>query len=184
MTNTYGTKRRRFTRKQIIVASAAGAVLLAPAAAFAAVQIFGFGDFTGTAAANGTLQVVNGTAGLTKTLAPGQTVGVKGNVKNPNDYPIKVTDLYVKNSSVAISGGSATECKITLNGGTAAAFPKPEGGFEAAGTATKFTLPTAVEIPAGFTVQVTVPNVIKQDDSATKMCGVSASYAVGGIVGS
>ncbi len=176
------TKKRK---RKVVIASVIGAAVLIPGAAWAAVNIFGFGNFEAAAAANGTLQIVDGTAGLTKTLAPGQTVGVKGNVKNTNDYDITVTDLYVKKAGLQVTGGdNATVCKVSFAGGTDAAYPKADGsGFEANGTAVKFELATPAVIPAGFTKQITVADVIKQDASATKMCGVKADYAVGAKVG-
>lgn len=174
-------------KRKVIIGSAVAAAVLIPGAAWAAVNIFGFGSFEADAAANGTITVAPGTTSLTKTLAPGETVGVKGNVTNGNDYKITVTDLYVKKSTLAVTGGTPAECDISFAGGVDAPMPKVGGGDEGPNTAVKFTLPGGgVEIPAGpgYTKQIVVNNVIKQASTATKMCGVKADYAVGAKVGS
>lgn len=169
-------------RRKIIVVSALAAVLVLPAAAWAAVNLFGFGTFEQAAGTATELQII-GTPTTTKSLAPGQTVGVTGVVRNPNDYPIKVTGIIIKKDSVQVTGGTATECKLTFGpAGAPAEFPAHAPDAAVAGS-TGFAVSPSVEIPANDQRAVTVANVIKQDSSATKLCGVKAAYAVVGIVG-
>lgn len=184
VTTTYASKhvdnaKPKRNKRKIIVVSAIAGTLLAPAAAWAAVELFGFGTFESGATTTQEL-VITDTA-LTNSLAPGQTVGVKGIVKNTNDFPVKVTGIIVKNSSVTVSGGTPTECAVTYAGGSATTFPAH--GSVGSGPGTGFTLASPVNLDPGQSVWVTVPNVIKQDASATKLCTVKADYAVRGIVG-
>ncbi len=168
-------------RKKIIAGAAIAGVLI-PGAAWAAVNLFGFGTFTQAA---GTTKVltIEGTPTTTKTLVPGQTVGVKGNVKNSNDFPVKVTGIIVKKGSEKTTGGTAEQCMITFApGGKTAEFPK-NGDDPAVPGSTAFDLKTPVEIPAGFTKEIVVADVLKQDSKAKVLCGVSAEYAVVAVVG-
>ncbi len=171
-------------KRKIAIAAVAALAVGVPATAWAAVNFFGFGSFEQGPAAAGTIAITNGA--LANTLAPGQTVGVKGNVKNTNDYPITVKSLYIKKSSMALlpAGAAQADCKITPMPGADVAFPKPDGTDEGPNTGIKYNLATPVVIQPGFTTTVTVPNVIKQDASATKMCGVKADYAVEFAAGS
>jgi hypothetical protein len=176
--------RKRFWTKKKIVAGGIAAAVLVPTAAWAAVTLFGFGDFNAAAATPGTLNIV-GTPTTTKTLAPGTTVGVTGNVQNPNDYAVSVTGIIVKNSTFTVTGGSASECKVgPASGGTTTTFPKEGSTAAIANGGTQYNLAAPVNVPANSTVTVTVPNVITQDASATAFCGVTAHYAVAGTVGS
>lgn len=169
-------------RRKVIVVSAIIGTLAAPAVAWAAVQLFGFGTFNSAATTTQNL-TIEGTPTTTSNLAPGQTVGVKGNVKNPNDFPVSVTGIIVKKDSGAItSGGTPAECKITLAPGTSATFPE-NGADPAVPGSTAFSLAAPVTIAPNATIAITVPNVVKQDASATKLCGFTAKYAVRAIVG-
>jgi len=175
--------KRKFTRKQIVIASVLGAVIIAPPAAYAAVKIFGFGSFEQAAGTPTALQIT-GTPTTTKTLAPGQTVGVKGIVKNTNDFPVKITSIVIKkDSETVVPAADAAACKISLVApASTTTFPEGNGSTPAASPV--YNLSTAVTIQPGFSTEIVVPNVVTQDATATKLCGIKADYAVIGEVGS
>lgn len=182
--------RRKRNRKKIAFISAVATVLLAPVAAWAAVQLFGFGTFSADAATPGILTINGGPNAphTTGTLAPGQTVGVTGSVHNPNDYPVQITEIAVKTSSLHATppaGHVESECKITLVGGTTTATGFPAHAPDGALPGTRFT-PTGapITIAPGGDANVTVVGIIHQDSTASVMCGVTGEYAVIGQVGS
>jgi hypothetical protein len=168
-------------KKKVIVISAVVGVLAAPGLAWAAVELFGFGSFNSAATTAQNLTIV-GDPTTTKPLAPGQTVGVKGIVKNTNDFPVTVNRLIVKNSSAVTTPNDPASCKISFVGGAAATYPAKGAAPSAPGTG--FEVSPPVTIAPGDQVWVQVDNIIKQDASATKLCAISADYAVRGIVGS
>lgn len=158
-------------RKYAIVGGGLAAVLI-PTAAWAAITLFGFGNFSADAAAAGTLTVDN--VALTNTLVPGGTAGTKGIVHNPNDYPIKVLHVLVQDSSVKGTGNGCDQNSLTLLGTAGQAYPTADGG----GTAHKQDVADQVTIPAGGAAWVTVPQTVKQNASATVACGVTGKFAV------
>lgn len=172
--------RKRWGKKKIAFASGVALVGVIPAAAWAAVNIFGFGTFDAAAAATQNLTVNNTTATLTGSLTPGNTVGAKADVTNPNDYPVTVTGVVLRNSTLAVTAkapataADQTSCETTVHPvGTAGTYPGPGGG---AGTVQ--TIAANVTIPAGQTRTVTVPSAVKQDASGTALCAVHADFAV------
>jgi hypothetical protein len=182
------TDPKKARRRKIIVVSAIVGTLAAPAAAWAAVALFGFGSFSSAATTTQNLTIV-GTPTTTGPLAPGETVGVKGDVKNPNGFPVKVTGIIVRKGSETTTGGTPAECDISLHPrGTTVDFPGDSNATPSTSTVanggTQFTLASAVTIAPNATVTITVADVIKQNASATKLCGVGAEYAVRAIVGS
>lgn len=189
MSTTYETnhaaparQRRRWSRKQVAVATAIGAVLVAPGAAWAAYQLFGFGEINAAAAVTQNLTVANESAQLTKKLVPGQTVGAKAVVNNPNDFPVTVTEVLVRDSSLAVVPAvpadlAACQQSVHVVGTPGASWP---GG---SGTATKQAIAEPVVIAPGESKWITVPNAVRQDASATKLCGIKAEFAVVGNVG-
>lgn len=174
-----GAKGKR-NKKKIIVVSAVVGTFLIPAAAWAAVSIFGFGTFDAAAATTQNLTVDNATAKLTGSLTPGNTVGAKADVKNPNDFPVTVTGVVLRNSTLAVTAKSPataadqTSCEQTVHAvGTSGTYPG-----DAAGSGTVQAIATNVTIPAGQTRTVVIPAAVKQDASGTALCGVHADFAV------
>lgn len=176
-----------WTKKKFVVGGVAAAVLV-PSAAWAAVTLFGFGDYTASAGVSTNLAVL-GTPTFTKTLAPGETVGLKVSVKNPNTFPVKVTDLIAKKSASSIIppiGKTVAACAMSAATGSATVdFPAEglsagitDGGteFAAGGGGTI--------IPPGDTTEITFPAVVTQASTATALCGVSGHYAIKGQAGS
>lgn len=179
MTNTYGTRKRRFTRKQVIIASVAGAVLLAPGAAYAAVKIFGLGEgaVDGTAVQNLTIDNI----GLESPLVPGATVDGKAIVHNPNNFPVKISTAYIRAEGTTGTGPAGSNCAtagIVKPGGVAGNYGPPIGqGW-------KIDLPgSGVAIPKNGAVWITVPNAVTLSSDADALCGFSGKFAVEGTVG-
>lgn len=172
-------KKKRNKRKIAVVSSIA-AVLIAPAAAWAAVTLFGFGTFDAAAATTLNLTIDPGTAVLTSSLTPGHTVGAKAVVRNPNDFPVKVTGVILRNSTLAVTAkapatpADQTNCETTVHPvGSAGTWPGAGGG---AGTVQVIAAP--ITIAPGDAQLVTVPASVKQDASGTALCGVHADFAV------
>jgi hypothetical protein len=117
---------------------------------------------------------------LTSSLTPGNTVGAKADVHNPNDFPVTVTAVILHNSTLTVTAkapataADQTSCETTVHPvGAAGTWPGNGGG---AGTVQ--TIAANVTIPAGQTRTVTVPSAVKQDDTGTALCGVHADFAV------
>lgn len=184
MSKHASTDPKKSRRRKIVVISALVGTLAFPAAAWAAVALFGFGSFNSAATITQDLTIV-GTPTTTGPLAPGEAVGVKGDVKNPNGFPVKITGIIVRKGSETVTGGTPVQCAIALDPrGTTVDFPAhgavpavPNGG-------TQFTLASDVTIAPNATSAITVADVLKQAPTATKLCGVGADYAVRAIVGS
>lgn len=157
-------------RKKLAVVATAGVLALGTGTAWAAYALFGYGSFDAGPATVANLSVHN-SAQLTGQLVPGASVGAKAEVENSNDFSVTVTNVLIKNSSVSATGDPSCESTVHLGPGTATTWP--DGG----GAATQFEL-TEVVIPAGQTRTVTVNNVVRQDASAMKLCGVHADFAV------
>lgn len=173
---------RRFvwTRKKVIVATVLAVVAVGGGTAWAAVELFGFGSFNSAAATTQELTVVQNTGVLTSSLTPGNTVGAKADVHNPNDFPVTVTAVILRNSTLTVTAkapataADQTSCEQTVHPvGTAGTWPGSGGG---AGTVQ--AIAANVTIPAGQTRTVTVPAAVKQEDTGTALCGVHADFAV------
>ncbi len=175
-------KKRFWTKKKAVAGGIAAAVLL-PAAAWAAVSIFGFGTIQAAAATTPTLTIDDTTypTVIEPQLAPGQDAGVKIAVKNPNGYKVTVNSVIIKNGSLSTTGGTAGQCQVTVNG-TSAAFPNADGTTNGAGK--KVDASEAVELNPNEVKYVTFPAVFHQDASATKICNPGADFAVVGTAGS
>ncbi|WP_093620599.1 hypothetical protein [Actinoplanes philippinensis] len=168
-----GRAAKRKSRK--IWAFAAVGTLMATGAAYAAVQLFSYGTISQDAA---TMKELNLTeAKLTGSLVPGQTVGGSVKVANPNDFPVKVTAVILKDASLQATGQGCDPATVSP-GGSVAAYP-------AGGAGHKIVLAAPVTINAnGGPVTVTVPGAVSQAGTATGLCAVSADFAVEASVGS
>jgi hypothetical protein len=164
--------KRKWSRKQIIVASVLGGVILLPPAAYAAYQLFGYGQINSAAATTQNLTVDNTSAQLTKKLVPGATVGAKAVVTNPNDFPVTVTGVIVRKSTLAVTPND-TACQTSVHiVGSDTTWP--DGG----GDAYLQQIEENVVIQPGQSAWVTVPNGVRQDADATVLCGIKADFAV------
>lgn len=168
-----GRAAKRKSRK--IWAFAAAGTLFATGAAYAAVQLFSYGTIN---QAEATLQQLNLTdAKLTGSLVPGQTVGGSVKVSNPNDFPVKVTAVILKDSSLAATGANCDPATVAP-GGAVAAYPTGGAGH-------KIALASPVTINGGGgPVTITVPGAVSQAGTATGLCAVSADFAVEASIGS
>jgi hypothetical protein len=167
-----GKAAKRKSRK--IWALAGLGTLAAGGAAFAAVNLFGFGTLEQGPATMKNLTVAS--PKLTGSLVPGQSVGGTANVGNENDFPVKVVAVIVKDASVQTSGADCNPNTLTLNGTAPVTYP---GG----GAGHRVSLAAPVTIPAGEAKPITVANIISQQASATGLCGVKADFAVEAQVG-
>lgn len=168
-----GKSAKRKSRK--IWALAGVGTLFAGSAAFAAVALYGSGTFESTTAELKPLTVRENTGKFTKSLVPGATVGATGVIQNPNDFPVQVTAIVIKDSGYEVTG---TGCKPeTLK-------PKGEqGNYGAAGTGYKFEIPSKT-IAAGGAEQITIAEVLSQDPKADALCAVKANFGIIAQVGS
>jgi hypothetical protein len=163
---------KRKSRK-IWAFSAVGTVL-AGGAAFAAVQLFGYGSIDQGAATMQNLTVSS--PKLSNTLVPGKSVGGQANVGNSNDFDVKVTGFILKDASLAGQGEGCDPATLTP-GGTATTYPV--GG----GAGHLIAVSPAVTIPAGQERTISAPGVVSQSATATALCGVKAEFAVVAQVG-
>lgn len=173
------TKRARrpwSKRRKAIVGGVAGLALLGSGTAYAAIALFGFGTINSAPATVSNLEVDNASAQLTKKLVPGGTAGAKAVVKNTNDFPVIINEVLVKDASLAVTPDTA-ECQnsVHLLGTGGATWPGDGGG-----TATTQPVAEQVQIAPGQSAWVTVTNAVRQDASATTLCGVKADFAVKG----
>lgn len=145
--------------------------LAAGTAAFAAVTLFGGGHAAVAAAVPVPLTVDQ--VQFTSTLLPGGSADVKGAVHNPNDFPVKVTDVIV---IAAGAHGVGADCASLAVGGVSGTYAINGSGTTAAGFKTH--LATSVTIAAGGAEFVTVPGIVSQATGATSFCGFEADVAV------
>lgn len=179
MSTTYSSKHatqanpsRRWGKRKI-AAVAAGAILaVSGGTAWAAVSLFGLGSINAAAASSLNLKVDNATVQLTGQLLPGLTVGAKAEVSNPNDFPVNITDIIVKNASVRTTPKLAACASSIHLVGTATTWPVGGGAGTLVATDTKVT------IPAHKAAWITLPEVLKQDALASVLCGAHADFAV------
>lgn len=155
---------------------AAGVVALTAGVALAAMLIYGTGTFSASAAETQQLTVDN--TALTGTLYPGATVGAKGVVHNPNNFPVTVVAVVVSNSGMTVAP-AACENHVTLVGGSGVTGYGPTNI-----TGKKFTLATPVAVGAGSAAWVEVPGIVAQDAAGTTTCGVTAQIVVEATAGS
>lgn len=151
--------------------------LFAGGAAFAAVQLFGYGTLDAEAATLKNLDVSG--VQLSGSLVPGASVGGKGYVGNGNDFDVKVTAIIVQDNSVQLKGAGCDPKTLTFGGVAVASYPGQGGG-----PGHRIALAAPVTIQAGKTVEVKANNVVSQDASANALCGVKVNFAVEAQVGS
>jgi hypothetical protein len=158
----------RMSRKAAIATVAAAAVII-PGAAWAAVTLFGFGDVSAAATDVKSLTITDVT--LTAPLVPGVTVGSKGIVHNPNNFPVSVTAVITRQEGLAVSGAGCDAGTVHPVG----TFAADQGTGVGAGWKQSIT---AVSVPANGAAWVEVPHAVSQDSGATAMCGFTAKIAV------
>jgi hypothetical protein len=162
---------KKKSRKYTVVGGGL-AVLLAGGAAYAAVQLFGFGDASVNASATQNLTIDNFET-LTP-LYPGATVGAKAIVHNPNNFPVKVTSVIIRKEGLSGKGAGCDESTLHAKGVYNANYGPGVGeGWKTAltGSAQKVIAPNSAE-------WVSIPEAVSQDESATVMCGFNAKIAV------
>ncbi len=164
---------KKWGRKRTIATVAAVLVIAGGGTAWAAYLLYGFGTITSNKAVTQGLVVDNASAQLTKKLVPGQTVGAKAVVQNPNDFPVKVTGVIVRTEGQTVNPNTPA-CQTTVKvEGTGTTWPG-EGG----GPATAQPVVGTVVIAPGGSEWVTVAEAVSQDAGATELCGFSAQFAV------
>jgi hypothetical protein len=168
-----GKSAKRKSRKVWVLAAVG--TLFAGSAAFAAVQILGSGTFESTAAELKPLTVRADTAKFTKSLVPGATVGATGVIENPNDFPVQVTAIVVKEEGLQASGPGCKPNTLHLKG--------VKDNYGAAGTGYKIAV-TPKTIGAGGADWVTAAEVLSQDEKADALCTVKANFTIVAQVGS
>lgn len=166
-------------RKLAIALTSAAAVVATGGAALAAVLIFGFGQASVAATATQNLTVDN--IDVTAPLLPGGTVGAKGIVHNPNNYPVKVSAVIIRADGA--TGVPAASCGFP-------AVLTPKGVFNAnygpgigAGWKTAIAAGDQVTVPANGAAWVSIPEAVSQAAGSTSMCGFTASIAVEALAG-
>lgn len=169
-----GKSAKRKSRK--VWALAGIGTLFAGGAAFAAVQLFGFGSIDAQAATLKNLTVQN--VHLTGTLAPGQTVGGAADVTNTNDFAVQVTGVILQDSSLQTSGTGCDSATVSPGGTPVATYPGSGGG-----SGHLIALAAPVTIPAGDAKTITAANVVSQASTASALCGVKANFAIVAQVG-
>ncbi len=176
--------KKGFWTKKKIIAGAAAAAILVPSAAYAAINIFGFGSITAAEATNAVLTIDDQTypTQISPVLAPGQNSNVKIAVKNTNPFPVKVNGLIVKTPIGYNGSNTAAQCDITVKGDTVN-YPKPDGS-DSGVNGKKTTLTTPVNLNAGQVLYVEFNDVFEQASTADKICTVAADFAVTGTAGS
>jgi hypothetical protein len=168
-----GKASKRKSRK--IWALAPLGVLAAGGAAFAAVQLFGYGSIDQGAATMKDLTTSN--VKLTGSLVPGQSVGGTADVTNDNDFPVSVTAIVLQDSSLQATGSGCIASTVTP-GGNPVTYPGSAGG-----AGHQIALPAAVAIPAHSARTITASDVVSQAASADHLCGVKANFAIVAQVG-
>ena len=172
-TEVAGKAAKRKSRK--VWALAAVGTVFAGGAAFAAVQLFGFGSIEQGEANLKDLKVAK--AALTGSLVPGATVDGSVEVKNENDFDVKVTGVILQDSSLHGTGANCDKATLSI-AGSPTTYPGQGGG-----SGHLISLASPVTIAKGATVAITAPNVVSQNASAKGLCGVKAKFAVVAQVG-
>lgn len=163
--------RRVWGKKKVTFVAVVGAVLVVPVAAWAAVQIFGFGDFSVAGAETNDLSVDN--VQTVQPLTPGSSVDVKAIVHNPNKYPVTVTNAIIRAEGLtATGGGNCASAGIMTPGGT---YNANYGDRIGAGWKSNVE---PVRVPAGGAAWVTVQNAVAMSADANRMCGFAGHVAV------
>jgi hypothetical protein len=181
MTTTYGpidetaTKRKGRKRKLALVAVPL-AVIAAGGAAWAAVNLFGFGSIDQDEATMKDLRVEK--AHLTGSLVPGKSVGGAADVYNDNDFDIQITGVILKDSSLKATGANCVPSTVTPGGSAGATYPGAGGG-----AGHLIAISPAITISAGGGKTISAEGVVSQSAAAKGLCGVKADFAVVASVG-
>ena len=168
----------KFTKRSI--AGAVAGAVLAGGAAYAAVSLYSSARVAVGATVPNALTVDS--TEFVGTLVPGGSAGVKGMVHNPNNFPIKVTEVIIKNN--ASTKGVGADCgpgKLSV-AGTDGQHVVAADGTEAQGWKTVLDAP--VEVTPNGAAWVEIPAVVTQAAGSTSFCGFEADLAVVATVGS
>ena len=134
--------RGKLSRKMAVVSTATG-VLMAAGIAVAAWTATGTGSGYAKATSAQPLTTVDVSATTTATLYPGADGDVQLEIDNPNDYPVRVTDVALDTTgSIAVDGGHAG-CNVASVTFTDQSGLTLDVG---AGTSAPFTLAGAVHM--------------------------------------
>lgn len=158
-------------KKKYAVVGGALAAIAVPTAAWAAINLYGFGNFESGAATVNVLTVDS--TEVTGPLLPGGKTGAKGIVRNTNNFPITVKYVIVKKASAEGTGAGCDQSKLTLLG-TPLAYPTEDGG----GDGMKQAIAEEVDIAPGGAAWITVPESVSQASDATALCGIKGRFAV------
>ncbi len=151
---------KRFTRKTTIVALLVGTTFAA-GIAFAAWTATGSGSGYAKAKTAQALTTVDVSATTTATLYPGGNGPLHLEITNPNDYPVRVTDVN-GNGAITASNGGCNAASVTFTNQSGLTLDV------AAGASTEFTLDGAVHMDgtandscqgAVFTIPVSLSGV-------------------------
>lgn len=178
MTTTYGsdnvvrahakTAVKKKTRKYAVI-GAGLATVLGAGAAYAAVQLFGYGNADVNASTVQSLTIDN--FQTVSPLYPGATVGVKAAVHNGNNIPVKVTAVIIEQDGLNGKGVGCDAGSLHPQG--------VEGDYGTGiGHGWKTVLSSPVAIPPNGAAWVQIDNAVSQDSAATAMCGFTAKVAV------
>jgi FlaG/FlaF family flagellin (archaellin) len=156
--------RRKRNARISIISAAAAAVLVFGGVALAQMLI---DSNTATASAQaGTAQQVKLTdAAFDGALYPGMSVNLTVKASNPNPFPVKLT-------TIVLAGDPKIDCVSKTD---LAAISGPLG------SATSYTLPSAVEIAPNGTETVTVKRAISMNTTAAAGCNVTVPFKLTGL---
>jgi hypothetical protein len=170
------TAAKKKSRKYVAIGAAA-AVLGAGGAAWAAVQLFGFGDADVAATTVQNLSVDN--IATTDPLLPGETVGATGIVHNPNNFPVKVTGVIIREVGLEGVGAGCNAPGVLIPQGV-------YGNYGAGiGNGWKTTLAAPIPVAKNNGAEwVSIQQAVKQQAGTTMLCGFKAKIAVTAEAGS
>jgi hypothetical protein len=165
---------KKKTRKWAVLGAGLG-VAVAGTAAWAAVTLYGAGEADVAATELKPLTVDN--IQVTSPLLPGETVGAKGIVHNPNNFPVRVTSVIIR-----AQGAQGVGAGCTLPG---ALTPKGAAGNFGGdiGQGWKTTLQAPVSIAKGGAEWVEIPEAVTQQAGSNVVCGFKAKVAVEALAG-
>lgn len=150
--------------RKFYAVGAAIAVFASTGAAYAAMTVFGSGEVTAEAGVAQNLTISE--EKVSKKLYPGTVANVTFKVANPNEFPVKVTQVALDGAPTDVAPAGCVS-KITS--------PLVKSG-------TAYNVPDAAqrEVPAKGEAIVVLTNAVKLDNSATTGCGFSIKIKVTG----
>jgi hypothetical protein len=166
---------KKKTRKWAVLGAGLG-VALAGGAAWAAVTLYGAGDADVAATELKPLTVDN--IQTTGPLLPGETVGAKGAVHNPNAFPVRVTAVIIRAEGLQGVGAGCNEPGVLIPKGT----PGNYGTGIGQGWKTTLTEPVTVAKNGGGS-WVEIEQAVAQKAGTTMTCGFKAKIAVEALAG-